>query len=216
MSNTEETPLLPSLEGRKRSRHASQTISDCGDEGGYRSSISRRSKWVKWGGSTAAGVMMFAAAGFGLTMIFYSVRKANSNSEFSTSFSNVLTRGPLAWTVQGTAREYTDQSDTKEALFSLEKDYRNRDEKEEHEEMGEDRDTAPNGESRRATRPNVFFILIDDMGWNDIGYQSTDLWGLTPNMDKLAENGIKVRADITQIHTSWLCEFPRRLLCTSL
>lgn len=216
MSNTEETPLLPSLEGRKRSRHASQSIGDYGDKGGHRSSIRRRRKWVAWGGSTAAGVMMFAAAGFGLTMIFYSVRNANSNSHFSTSFSNVLTRGPLAWTVQGTAREYTEQLDTTEALFSLEKDYKNRDEKEEHKEMGQDRDMAPNGESRGGTRPNVFFILIDDMGWNDIGYQSTDLWELTPNMDKLAENGIKVRAQLTQMHTSWLCEFPRRLLCTLL
>ena len=42
------------------------------------------------------------------------------------------------------------------------------------------------------TKPNVFFIMIDDMGWNDIGYQSNDLTGVTPNMDKLAAGGVKV------------------------
>lgn len=44
------------------------------------------------------------------------------------------------------------------------------------------------------TKPNVFFIMIDDMGWNDVGYQSSDLSGLTPNIDKLANGGIKVRS----------------------
>lgn len=34
--------------------------------------------------------------------------------------------------------------------------------------------------------------MIDDMGWNDIGYQSTDLALMTPNLDKLASEGIKV------------------------
>ena len=43
-----------------------------------------------------------------------------------------------------------------------------------------------------STKPNVFFFLIDDMGYGDIGYQSTDLAGLTPNLDKLAAGGIKV------------------------
>lgn len=42
-------------------------------------------------------------------------------------------------------------------------------------------------------KPNVFFIMIDDMGWNDIGYQSTDLKDVTPNLDKLAAGGVKVR-----------------------
>lgn len=43
-----------------------------------------------------------------------------------------------------------------------------------------------------ASRPNVFFIMIDDLGWNDIGYQSSDLAGITPNLDKLAAAGVKV------------------------
>ena len=41
-------------------------------------------------------------------------------------------------------------------------------------------------------KPNVFFILIDDMGYGDIGYQSTDLSLLTPNLDALMSGGRKV------------------------
>ncbi|CAN0430889.1 unnamed protein product [Pylaiella littoralis] len=44
------------------------------------------------------------------------------------------------------------------------------------------------------SKPNVFFIMIDDMGWNDIGYQSTDLREVTPNLDKLAAGGIKMKS----------------------
>ncbi|CAN0495809.1 unnamed protein product [Scytosiphon promiscuus] len=51
---------------------------------------------------------------------------------------------------------------------------------------------AGNGAGVATTKPNVFFIMVDDMGWNDIGYQSTDLVGVTPNMDKLAAGGVKV------------------------
>ena len=47
------------------------------------------------------------------------------------------------------------------------------------------------------TKPNVFFIMIDDMGFNDIGYQSNDLQGVTPNLDKLAAGGIKVTGNRT-------------------
>lgn len=34
--------------------------------------------------------------------------------------------------------------------------------------------------------------MIDDMGWDDIGYQSVDLKGGTPVLDKLAAGGVKV------------------------
>ena len=51
---------------------------------------------------------------------------------------------------------------------------------------------AGNGAVVATTKPNVFFIMVDDMGWNDIGYQSTDLVGMTPNLNKLAAGGVKV------------------------
>ncbi|CAM9251444.1 unnamed protein product [Pylaiella littoralis] len=44
----------------------------------------------------------------------------------------------------------------------------------------------------KIAKPNVFFIMIDDMGWSDIGYQSEDLQGTTPNLDKLAAGGVKM------------------------
>ena len=43
-----------------------------------------------------------------------------------------------------------------------------------------------------SSKPNIFFFLIDDMGYGDIGYQSPDLAGITPNLDKLAAGGVKV------------------------
>lgn len=58
------------------------------------------------------------------------------------------------------------------------------------ERLAEAREQGP------TTKPNVFFFFIDDMGWNDIGYQSTDLSELTPNLDKLAAGGIKVRDEL--------------------
>lgn len=71
-----------------------------------------------------------------------------------------------------------------------------------------------------SSKPNVFFVMIDDMGWGDMGYQSTDLSRLTPNLDRLAAGGIKVRGGPTlkthkprtvitrqewRISISWVC-----------
>lgn len=52
------------------------------------------------------------------------------------------------------------------------------------------------GETQTTTakKPNVFFFLVDDLGYGDIGYQSLDLAAMTPNLDALAGGGIKVRA----------------------
>lgn len=52
--------------------------------------------------------------------------------------------------------------------------------------------------------------MIDDMGWNDIGYQSTDLSQLTPNLDRLAANGIK----LNQYHSQPICTPARGALMT--
>lgn len=40
--------------------------------------------------------------------------------------------------------------------------------------------------------PNIVFILVDDWGWNDIGYQSTYMNWTTPNIDIIANDGIKL------------------------
>lgn len=50
------------------------------------------------------------------------------------------------------------------------------------------------------SKPNVFFFMIDDMGWNDIGYQSTDLSMMTPRLNALASEGVKVGETEQQSH----------------
>jgi hypothetical protein len=42
------------------------------------------------------------------------------------------------------------------------------------------------------TSPHIMYILADDLGWNDIGYQSTDLSGFSPHLDDLASRGVKL------------------------
>jgi arylsulfatase A-like enzyme len=39
-------------------------------------------------------------------------------------------------------------------------------------------------------RPNIVFIVADDMGWKDIGYHGSDI--KTPNLDKLASEGARL------------------------
>ena len=38
-------------------------------------------------------------------------------------------------------------------------------------------------------RPNIIFILVDDMGYSDIGCYGGEV--KTPNLDKLARNGLR-------------------------
>lgn len=39
-------------------------------------------------------------------------------------------------------------------------------------------------------KPNVLFILVDDLGWGDVGYHGSDI--NTPNIDRLVEKGIEL------------------------
>jgi hypothetical protein len=39
-------------------------------------------------------------------------------------------------------------------------------------------------------RPNVIFLMIDDLGWTDFGCYGSDYYE-TPNIDKLAASGVK-------------------------
>ena len=54
-------------------------------------------------------------------------------------------------------------------------------------------------------RPHILFIVPDDLGWNDVGYQSTDLKFATPTLDKLASEGVR----LTQYATPPSCRAHR-------
>ena len=44
--------------------------------------------------------------------------------------------------------------------------------------------------SAAPTRPNIVFILADDLGWADLGCYGSDLHE-TPNLDRLARQGMR-------------------------
>ncbi|MEL7426492.1 MAG: arylsulfatase [Bacteroidota bacterium] len=62
--------------------------------------------------------------------------------------------------------------------------------------------------SRPAVRPNVIFIVADDLGWGDVGYLGSDI--PTPNIDALAENGIR----LDRFYTAPICSPTRAGLLT--
>lgn len=45
--------------------------------------------------------------------------------------------------------------------------------------------------SAMSTKPNIVLIMVDDMGWSDVGCYGGEIQ--TPNLDKLAENGVRFR-----------------------
>eukprot|EP00903_Cladosiphon_okamuranus_P015002 g13881.t2 len=65
-------------------------------------------------------------------------------------------------------------------------------------------------EAKGKPKPNVFFIMIDDMGWNDIGYQSTDLHAVTPNLNRMAAAGVR----LSQYYSMPICTPARAALMT--
>ena len=50
-----------------------------------------------------------------------------------------------------------------------------------------------NGNKRK---PNIVFILADDMGYNDIGYHNPSI--ISPNIDNLANTGIRLEQNYVQ------------------
>jgi arylsulfatase len=59
-------------------------------------------------------------------------------------------------------------------------------------------------------RPNILLILADDMGWSDLGCYGGEI--RTPNLDRLAENGIRFR----QFHNTAKCMPSRACLLTGV
>ncbi len=61
-----------------------------------------------------------------------------------------------------------------------------------------------------AARPNVVVILVDDMGWSDIGCYGSEI--PTPNLDNLAATGLR----FTQFYNTARCSPSRASLITGL
>lgn len=59
-------------------------------------------------------------------------------------------------------------------------------------------------------KPNIIFILVDDMGWSDLGCYGGEI--STPNIDMLAENGLR----FTQFYNTAKCMSSRGCLLTGL
>jgi hypothetical protein len=60
--------------------------------------------------------------------------------------------------------------------------------------------------SSSSSSPNIVFVLVDDWGYNDVGYRSSYLSWTTPTIDKLASEGIKLE----NYYTSYYCMPARR------
>ena len=58
--------------------------------------------------------------------------------------------------------------------------------------------------------PHLVFVVIDDAGYNDIGYQSDDLYNATPRIDVIAGMGIK----LSNYYTNQVCSPSRSSLMT--
>src|SRR5499433_1905584 len=59
-----------------------------------------------------------------------------------------------------------------------------------------------------APRPNILYIVADDLGWKDVGFHGSDI--KTPNLDKLATGGAKLQ----QFYVQPMCTPTRAALMT--
>jgi arylsulfatase len=58
---------------------------------------------------------------------------------------------------------------------------------------------SPCAKAAASGRPNIVFILVDDMGYSDLGCYGGEIE--TPNLDSLAKNGLR----FTQFYNTARC-----------
>ncbi len=57
-------------------------------------------------------------------------------------------------------------------------------------------------------RPNIVYILADDLGWRDVGFHGSDIQ--TPNLDQLAKTGLELQ----EFYVQPMCTPTRAALMT--
>ena len=64
--------------------------------------------------------------------------------------------------------------------------------------------------SDRQVYPNILIILVDDLGWHDVGYHNPTIG--TPHIDALADSGVR----LDQFYANPTCSPSRASLLTGL
>ena len=67
---------------------------------------------------------------------------------------------------------------------------------------------AQNSSKKNSTKPNIILIMVDDMGYSDLGNYGSEI--KTPNLDKLATEGIRLR----EFYNNAICAPTRSSLLT--
>src|SRR5262245_1457081 len=67
---------------------------------------------------------------------------------------------------------------------------------------------APKAAAQNTPRPNIIYVLADDLGWKDVGFHGSDI--KTPNIDRLAQAG----ARLEQFYVQPMCTPTRAALMT--
>lgn len=66
---------------------------------------------------------------------------------------------------------------------------------------GKSGSSSSSSSSSDTAQPNVIFVMLDDMGMNDIGLSSSDMGELTPFMDSLIGDGVH----LMKYYTNHIC-----------
>ena len=64
----------------------------------------------------------------------------------------------------------------------------------------------------RAAPPNIVFMVADDLGWNEMGFQNSTRGLRTPHLDALAAAGVVLK----HYYTNPLCRWGLSRVCLSL
>ncbi|CAM9401472.1 unnamed protein product [Ascophyllum nodosum] len=205
-SAAESSPLLP---GEKNSLKNSVEIRE--ESSKLRCRPRRQRRWKSR--PRVIGAVMFAMALAGLVAIFNAMRGAQAPAPSSSNIQEItaamsLSSRPRAEGVEGpaTGRKAAEPSGNTEVFQATGTVATPA-----HEPHL--RITPKENDARASStsdKPNVFFIMVDDMGWNDIGYQSTDMANITPNLDRLAAGGVKLK----NYYTMSICTPARASLMT--